>query len=221
MKWSLVVVCALAAPVSAEPCPPMANYPHALTRADTEIVDGGGIVVGALPERDDGKPDPRGAVADWKFNKKAAVVTHLAPGLDVVAASAAGTLASKDGDAQVAVKHAAKTAPILVAPAVSKIERYAPERVKHPYVETVAQLSGDPPASAIAIVVFDKAGKVGRSWGSVAANQKDLHIYTSGGCAPLPDGTVDSKVDDEITLAWVDSSGRLSKLSAPIKVQKK
>src|SRR5436305_6781276 len=112
MKWCLFVCVAGAA--SAEPCPAMGTFPHALTRANTEIVDGGGVVVGALPERDDGKPDPRGTVADWKFAGKAAKVTHIAPGLDVVATPAAGTVTSKDGDDQVTVKHASGAAPAVL-----------------------------------------------------------------------------------------------------------
>ena len=213
-----MLVCGLSGAVSADPCPAMSTFPHALTHDGAEIADGGGVVVGALPERDDGKPDPRGTVADWRFDGKAAKVTHIAPGLDVVAVSAAGTLASKDGDAQVTIKHASTASPVLVAPVVTKVERDAPPHQKHPLVETVAQLSADPPAAAIAIVVFDRAGKAGRSWNTVVPGDRRLHVFTSGGCAPLPDGTVDSQVDDEVVLAWLDASGRLSKPSAPIKV---
>ena len=63
------------------------------------------------------------------------------------------------------------------APAVAKLERNAPEHRKHPLVEMVAQLSADPPASAIAIVVFDRAGKVGRSWNTVVAKDREPNVY--------------------------------------------
>jgi hypothetical protein len=221
MRSSVLLACGLATAASAKPCPTMGNFPHPLTRENAEIVEGGGIVVAALPERDDGKPDPRGTVAQWRFGNKPAKVTHVAPGLDVVATSAAGTLVSKDGDAQVTVKYVPGATPVLPAPVATKLERDAPEHMKHPYVETVATLSADPPAAAIAIVAFDRAGKVARSWNTVVQNNREAHIYTSGGCAPLPEGTVDSQVGDEVVLAWLDASGRLSKLSAPIKVVKK
>jgi hypothetical protein len=158
-------------------------------------------------------------VSEWRFAGKPVTVTHVAPGLDVVAAATAGTLTSKDGDAQVAVKRAAKPVATLPAPAATALERDAPAHVKHPYVATLVRLSADPPASAIALVAFDRTGKTARSWGTVSATDRAPRVYTSGGCARLPDGTIDSQVGDEVVLAWLDASGRLSKLSSPVAVQ--
>ena len=109
--------------------------------------------------------------------------------------------------------------PVLPAPVVAKLERNAPAHQKHLFVWTVARLSADAPGAAVALVAFDRTGKVARSWGTVSSSDREPRIYTSGGCAPNPDGTVDSPVGDELVLAWLDASGRLSKLSAPIKVE--
>ena len=73
------------------------------------------------------------------------------------------------------------------------------------------------PAHAIAIVAFGTDGAA-RSFGVVQPGETGAVIYASGGCLQQPSGLVITQPGDEIQLAWLADSGKLSKKSAKIKV---
>jgi hypothetical protein len=210
MRLGLLII-ASSIPALAAPCPMIKNHAVVLTPDQAAIADGGGIVVGTLPQIGEGDPD-HGAAADWTLDKAKVTVKHIGPGLDVIAG--AGALVDKDGKAIVTVKHGKPAE--LPPPGIASLER-KDSRSKHPWTQTTASLSADPPATAVALVVLDKSGAA-RSWGRVTANAKSIAVFTSGGCATQPDGTTDSAANEEVRLVWLDASGRLSKPSAPIKV---
>lgn len=210
----LPLAAAAATPAVAAPCALIENRAAVLTPDGAAIADGGGIVVGTMPDAQRDMPD-RGAPSTWKVAGKAASLRHVAPGLDVIAATGPATVSGADGKPIASVKHGAPAA--LDAPKLTAVTSFT-SQTRHPWTRVDALLAGDPPAAAVALVVFDKAGTTARSWSRAIGNARDVTVFFSSGCERYPDGTSGAGVGDDVTLAWLDASGRLSKLSAPVTV---
>ena len=208
----------LAPPAVAGPCPVMTPEYVVITPPGTALADGGGIVVAQLLQFN-GDRAPHGVDTAWRFadGSKPAIVA-LAPGLDLLVAPAGASRLDDAKHGKVAdIAHAATAPAELAAPAVKAARRTDFRAGSHSSSTTTAELAAVPPKGALALVVFDKAGKVARSWGTLGGGTS-IAIYASGACGQPPTGLIDSPAGDEIRLAWVDTSGRLSKLSAPVAI---
>jgi hypothetical protein len=224
-----VIIALHPAPVFAGACaqPPPAVL--VLTANDATIASGGGVIA----ELD------QPAFPAWGFVGSkplaAAAFAPLAPGLYRLAVPAkAGwaTLEQRDPKTRtplVRVQRAAAKAdaPATAAPAVRAVEyaEYSGRRGTSRYV--TVELTAPPPAGAIALVLYGvaKAGNVPRSW-ALMRNQPtptttSVTVYASGSCIVQPAGVVGSAVGDQVALAWVDASGRVSAPSATLAVTAK
>ena len=213
----LVLVVSTRVAVAGE-CPSEPLVAKPVTADGAEIAADGGIVV--VYERQAADEPKRGVVKDWRFvdgkQRTAPTVKTLAPGVEVL--QGAGTLLQDAKGGKLRAFSRAKTAPsVLDAPSVSAVVRNVSSAGRRIVETLVVQLSSTAPADRI-LVVFDKAGKVARSWGHGTGSTRNVAVFSKGGCALVAEGTADSQVGDEVRLAWVDTSGRLSKLSPAIKV---
>jgi hypothetical protein len=205
---------------SAGPCAMILNKPAVLTPDGTAIESGGGIVVALMMDRGYDPAHDHGEVAAWRLGDGSTPgLRNVAPGLDVAATTGNTTLV--DASKQVLVHVAgqpAKANAVLPAPRIGSLVRDAPVNARRPYVSTQATLTGDPPATAVALVVYASDGKTARSWGRVTPNEKAVVVYASGSCTTMIPNTVDSNAGDTVKLGWLDTSGRVGKL-AEVKVQ--
>ena len=209
----VVLAALLASPTltAAEPCAIIPNHAVVLTPDGAAIADGGGIVVATEPKLPD--VADHGEATGWTLDRTKVTLARVGPGLEVIT-TAGAALRDADGKAIVAVKHGKP--PALEAPGVARVEQLV-SHGKHPFSSTTAILSADPPAYAVAMIVLDTTGNV-RSWGRVAANVRSVVVFSAGGCATPPSGTVGSSAGEQIRLAWLDASGRQSKPTATIQV---
>ena len=84
--------------------------------------------------------------------------------------------------------------------------------------DVAVTLDAAPPATAVAIVLFDDKS-VPKSWGLLGETTlTTVSAYSQGGCIALPNGTRATKPGDLVRVAFVDEAGRMSPVSAPIKV---
>jgi len=217
----LVVLAAMvSSKVAAGDCAMIEYRPDVLTPAATNLGPHGGVVIAqlAFAER---VTETRSET--WRFRTGShttpPAITTLAPGLAVYTPSlrnASVVLEAGDHKDLVAVSAIGGSIAELAAPAI-KVVKFAESRGRHSSASGWAELTGDPPDGAVALVVFDKAGKA-RSFGTVVKNAKQVTIYSSSDCGgPFP-GTIVSKPGDEIRLAWVDARGALSKQTGAIRV---
>ena len=194
-------------------CAPSSLRPTVATPAGTQIPKTGGIVVLAEKFFDDGKVAKGDVTKRWKPRSGATKIEVLAPGL-VVYRSA---LELVDGKQTVAKFAAAATEPaVLDAPKVKAIVATKTSRGRKSSTEVEVTLDGAVPAGAVAIVAVDAKGKP-MSFGRVEPNGK-LYVYAQHRCEVLPDGTVEPKYGDTVTVFWVDAIGRPSPASKPIKL---
>jgi hypothetical protein len=227
MRLLALVVIALPAFVAAAPCPQLALHASVLTPANATIAPGGGILVAAMADSTDKRGPADADIAArsmWRVRVAdrtiAPGIRVLAPGLDVYdVGNIGGRIVLEDEDQKELVAVTLGKSPDLAAPRVHTLRLDDGSHFKHAFTSISAQLADKVPAGAVAVIAFGKDGA--RSWQRVAAGATDVFVYTSGGCSPLPNGTVQSQIGDEIALAWVDSSGRLSKKSAPVKITSK
>jgi hypothetical protein len=213
----LALVVATRVAVAGEcPSEPLAARP--LTADGAEIAADGGIVV--VYERQAADEPKRGLVKDWRFvdgkQRTAPTVKTVAPGVEVL--QPAGTLLQDArGKKLLGFSRAKAATSVLEAPSVAAAVRNASAAGQRIVETLVVQLQATAPADRI-LVVFDKAGKVARSWAHATGSTRNIAVFSKGGCALVAEGTTDSQVGDEVRLAWVDLSGRLSPLSPAIKV---
>lgn len=218
MKLLAVLLLALSVRLaSAGECADAPLTARPLTTDQTAIPSDGGILVAYQPQAAD-EPQ-RGLVKDWRLvdgaQRTAPRVTPLAPGLERL--QPVGTQLVDGKGASLLRFSAAKAAgPVLDAPAATAVVRTTSEAGRRRMRVVSVALATAAPADRI-LVVFDKAGKVARSWGRGNGSPK-VAVFGSGGCTLVANGTIESQVGDEVRLAWVDRTGRLSGLSAPITV---
>jgi hypothetical protein len=216
-----LVVVALLAPAAADAdCAMIGLVPKVLSAPDIALVEGGGIVVGAVSE--DRAPLDSGDIAvqtDWRFvvpkGTIAPAIESLAPGLAVYKTSA-DTVELKNGKGESLAKatRGAKRDK-LPAPMVKGI-RYDAPISRRSVVKVEVTLDGAAPPGAIALVLADAKGK-SRSW--TKAEGTVLTPYYQRDCLALPNGTEPSKKGDRVTLFWVDESGRKSAFTKPMTIK--
>lgn len=200
---------------AAAKCAMQHQQPKVLTASVAAPVDGGGIVVGTqsvpydLPEQGEALQKSWGFLTGRDISQP--VTTVLAPGLVVYSAqrNTRSTGELNDGTKVIAKltqtndKVAKLAAPRLVAihqPTFGE-KRYRPT--------TTVTLDGTVPADAVAIVLFDAKHKA-RSWREVTAGDSEVAAFARGRCEVVPNGTVESRIGDKVSVAWVDKYGRLS-----------
>lgn len=209
---------ALVSPLASAKCAMGHLAPKVMTTAP--IPAGGGIVVATLDvpysEADEGDAVQPSWQLDVGDAKSAPKIDTLAPGLAVYRVPAGtGTIKLLDGTKVRATATFAKgDAPAALA--APKLEAVRHDRTygRRASAFTTVTLDGAPPAGAVALVLADAKGKP-RSYGLVEGTGTELRVYAQSRCSVLPNGTIESKMGDKVTLFWVDQSGRKS---APSKV---
>ena len=203
-----------------------------LTPDGATLAPDGGVVIGAatsfevkLAGAEDGK-NPAWRFADDKAQHAPELVV-LAPGLVVhrPPVGIGGELTLADGKKPVVTIDRGKDAvAVLEAPNVVSVAHVTkPVRYRGTYQTLHATFKAAAPAGAVAVIVFGVTakGNVARSWSRVEANALTEQVAgTSGRCDVGIPGEIMSKIGDKVVLAWVDASGRLSKLSKPVVVKK-
>ncbi|MEO8703014.1 MAG: hypothetical protein ABI867_23410 [Kofleriaceae bacterium] len=203
-------------------CARMGLAPSVLTPADSAITIGGGIVVGATDAQGD-QLDP-GDVAvqpTWRFAgvATAPVIDLIAPGLAVYRLPATATKATLED-----AKHGVRVRVTVGDDKPLVLDAPKPKAIKHtagmgrrPFTHIVVELREAIPPGAIAIVLADAAGKP-RSWHRVDAGAMTASVFDISRCRVLPNGTIESKGGDLVTLFWVDRAGRKSPASKPFAI---
>lgn len=217
-------------PAVAGPCAIHPIVPHAMTANGTELPPGGGVLV-ALGEGGawDAPAQPDLTKTGWMFvdggKSITPVIRILAPGLAVYEPPA-GTTAIKlsDGKRTLATHPRTAAKPALPAPVVTAVDYVTssiPVGPRQSARDTVtAQLTGDRPANAVAIILF-AAGKPA-SWTSAfsyAGPKGPIELWhTVGRCETQIPGLVATPAKTKVTIAWVDASGRIGAMSKELVV---
>ena len=216
----------LASSAYGKPCPPMSLQPKILTPdRGTLAAKGGGIVVAAQPvytRHADHKPDLQ---PTWRVRAGSQTIAPgvrpIAPGLSVYdVGEARGELVLEDMDQKALLRVTRRKLAPLAAPKPKRV--WSTESVRttrRPYAMVSVELEGKAPATAVALVVFGADGAA-RSWGAVTGDVSTTAVVysTGGGCGAIAPGTLSTHAGERVRLAWLDGAGRLSKLSAPIRV---
>jgi hypothetical protein len=234
-----IAAVAIASPAVAMPCPVSGLEAKVMTPADAVIEDGGGIIVRAVTGANyDPKSHDVLHPASWRLvdgrardaigaraSERAGglIVEVVAPGLAVYRVPAgSGAVSLVDGDRTLVTVQRSpdRDASLLPAPMPVWIgwsqDRHAFRGMRA--VRIFARLIGPAPRGAVAMVAFGADGKA-RSWGDVSANATDVVVFASPGPCQFPaEGVVESRPGEQITVAWLDASGRLSARSAPVEI---
>ncbi len=182
-----------------------------VTSAYKSIPLDGGIVIAAVSDPS-GKLDPGDAALKHTFKLDGGTTVSLAPGLAVIRVTKSGNLVDAAGKTVLAVTSSKPLYP-LPAPEVKLVEleaRHGRRGIERVYV-TIEKLSG------LVVVIADAKGRP-RSWGLIDGPSSRVAAYSQHDCIGLPNGTVPSKLGDTVTVRYVDSYGRLSPPSKPIKI---
>ena len=201
--------------------PPAADAKCAMWGLAPSVIATTSVVVVGYVDREASRLDS-GDVAvrtDWKFRDGGQLVTpkieSLAPGLAVyrLPASATTTVTLED-----ATKKPLATLGSVAKPAGHKAPRAKLIKLEHrlgrrPFASVKVELDGAAPERAVALVLADAKGKP-MSWGRVTAGATTIEVLDSARCRALPNGTVNAKLDQRVTLFWVDDTGVKSPASA-------
>ncbi|MBL0212304.1 MAG: hypothetical protein IPQ07_00195 [Myxococcales bacterium] len=227
------VALATAPPAMAGPCAIEPFGPVPISNGTVAIVEGGGVIVAQeIGGFGRGNTNTAAEQPGWRFKDvntlKRPQIKTLAPGLAVYQLPAGGggtlTLVDDDGKTVFSFKRALAARDELPAPKLRKVTAQtsvatSPRSVTSSWVTATFEPA---PADAVILVVYDvsgTAGPVALSWGRVTGGAKDSVVYQSGGrCRPSIPGLVSPSKGGKVQLAWVDSSGRVSPMSKPIKV---
>ncbi len=224
-----------AAPAAHATCAFLELGPSAITRTGAKLPADGGILVGVGASTSH-KPvagDPSQAKLKATAGGKAVpmIMASLAPGLTVYRPEHAivGAVAVAGADTPLTVTFAKDKGPALAAPVVTSVVSTesmsgGPRGGMESSELTVVAVKGVPDA-AVALVVYRMKDEehVPITYGNPAhdkAGATTIEVYREGGhCrGPVLEGQEFPAADLQVTLAWVDSTGRLSPLSAPIKI---
>ena len=216
-----------------------------LTTRDTKLPVDGGILVGWQADYDGGMDrdkDPS-EQPTWTTTAGKTKVpltrVSIAPGLSVYRPSVAkppkGALLLADGktklgsftiDAKAAINK-------LSAPDIASVSLFETRQHRWSDKQTNVAFKVAPPAEAVAIVMYGKAGaKDTNAQDTSTVNYipfafvriPDTHdkmtvvnmVADTGHCTALPIGTRQPEVNDQVAFAWVDAFGRVSPMSAPV-----
>jgi hypothetical protein len=203
-------------------------------RASWTIAPGGGVVVTMSDVSNEHKSgqDLKLEQPGWRFrdvNTELApsAIRTIAPGLVVyeVPVSAGPSLDMLDHHKQRIATISRGTLKPLAAPAPSRLV-YSSKPLPRggAYMAVSATLTADPPADALALVMFrDDKAHTPMSWihaQAVAHPAKTLDVFhTARRCEQVP-AFVMPAAGDRVVLAWLDTSGRLSPFSKPYTITK-
>lgn len=224
MRTIAVILIAMAfAPATVDAkCARMGQRPIVLT-PDVTVPAGseGGIVIGTEAIGWDQDDEGQAEKAPWGFitgdDLEQAKVTPLAPGLIVLTTQQPGTGGERElGTKKAVIRWGKDKVPLLAAPKVRAVTYKVVPGMRGTNERTMIELSADPPAGAVAVILADaKTGKA-RTWAK--AEGRSIAADETRRCAPMPDGTIRSKPGDKVTVRWVDKHGRLSPPSGTIVV---
>jgi hypothetical protein len=213
----------LARPARATSCQEIIPEPMLLTSANATARTGGGIVI-AYATGHQYETEPQ---KTWTFRDGGKpTFKNIAPGLDVLVIDKPDALRDGKGNllVDVTTPDGKQRDALLGAPAVTQIDRTeSGDRMLGEHWREHLFAKVKVPATAVALVVFDAEGKVARTWGRVTPGTKgvvEVVLYSGGSCGWSPKGMYGASDGDRLRLAWLDTSGRLSKLSKPIRVKK-
>lgn len=208
--------------------------PLVLTPDGAQLPADGGVLVGWTWETRGAKRDTDPSQPpEWQLG--AATKAQLAPGVTVYrpkARTGKFAITGKDGAAVASFGFDASAAAVkLAAPTPTAIRRSEIIGRRGRSIRVDAELASPPPPDAIAVVVYkqrtaidfaqlDRDAAAGADAGADAQTKaKTITIHRDAGrCAFNPKGIEAPAGGDEITFAWVDRFGRLSKPSKAIKV---
>jgi hypothetical protein len=203
-----------------------------MTPAGTSVAADGGVLVEAEVEFHRAAIGSEDALnPTWRFTDGTKTyepeLVTLAPGLVLYRppAGTTGTLTLVDDKTERGnVTRTTDTPAPLAAPAPKKLRFVTSELMHGGSVQWIdATFTTAAPVGAVAVVVYrvTKKGNVARSWMPIEAGATTGRVAgTAGRCSPGIPGEIVSKVGDKVVLAWVDASGRLSKVSKPITVSR-
>lgn len=185
-----------------------------VTSTSKSLPKDGGIVIAAL-NNTRGTLESGDAAMKHAFKIEGGTTVSLAPGLAVIRVTKAGNLVDAAGKTVVAVTAMPKPLMPLPAPEVKLVEaeaRHGRRGIENVFV-SIDNLS----SAMLAVVIADGKG-VPRSFGLVNGQPIRVAAYHQHDCLALPNGTQPTKLGDTVTVRYVDSYGRLSPASKPIKV---
>ncbi len=203
-------------------CVRVAQHPTVLNDAVAAPPEGGLVVSTTV---DGVGPDEGEALQPtWQFKTSTGSekpdMVALAPGLVLYRLPPSVTAAElHDGTkARATVTSVSGKIAELAAPSVSTIRHTTRRGLRGNFASVQVALRTPVPTDALALVVFSANGKRARSFASVSGGATDVVVYAQQRCSALPNGTVESKVGERVTVRWVDKFGRLSAPSKPIKI---
>lgn len=217
---ALLTLAVTSAPVGGK-CMQLELRPQVLT-ASVEITgDGGGIIVATTGTGVDDKGEVLAEQKNWKLRAGKTLadptsITTLAPGLVLYSPPASakgnGDLVTRKGKVlarwkRTNAKHAALDAPVI------KAIKHTADIGKWMSEDTLVELDGKVPATAIAMILVDSKGTA-LTWGVANPGVPAVRVYSHGHC-DVANGTLAPTVGDSVTLAWVDRQGRVSPASKP------
>lgn len=218
----LTSLAATSAPVDAK-CARMHQQPKVLTASVELPVDGGGIVVGTQNVPYDLPDQGEALQKSWGFltgrDLMQPVITVIAPGLVVygVQPNMRTTGELTTGSKVIAKLTVTKDKVAKLAAPKVKAITHVMARGRFSAATNVA-LDGSAPADAIAMVLFDGNGAA-RSWREVPPLATMVEVYGNRRCGVLPNGTIESKAGEKVTVAWLDKYGRLSAQSKLVAIR--
>ncbi len=200
-----------------------------IPKADTAIPSDGGILVaatvsGSYDPANGGKGSAEVVQPKWRLRSgKTAVapkIDVLAPGLAVYrirAESQTAPITLEDDSGKVVASVTASKSKLAAypAPKIKKLE-YIATLSRRSSQRIEATLEVEPAKMTYAIVIADAKGKP-TSWGMTGTGLTQFP-YMHSDCGSLPNGTSIPKPGDIVTLFYVDSTGRRSGASKPMKL---
>ncbi len=204
-------------------CAMVAIAPKPITPASTAIAPGGGILVG-LTYEGQGRNDDKVEQPTWRLKQanelSVPTIKVIAPGLAIYEITGGGTLVDANGKSLVSVKQG-KPLPALATPALkAAVATHDDGATARWGSSSMLQLETtvDAPAGVIGVIVYQTGKPI--QW---AAFEKDgskrAATFRAGGhCANDMPGT-SVPTTGEVTVAWFDSSGRVSAPSAALAIK--
>lgn len=202
-----------------------------MTANGTVLPSGGGVLV-ALGDTGGLDATSQDVMkTGWMFvdggKSVAPVIKLLAPGLALYEPPAGTTeIKLTDGKRVLATHPRSAAKPLLAAPVVTSVDYvtlHSPGPRRPDRDSVTAQLTGARPDGAVAVILF-AAGKPA-SWTSAfhyAGPKGPIELWhTADRCeTPIP-GITATPAGTKVTVAWVDSSGRIGAMSKEIVVVRK
>ena len=195
-----------------------------LTPQNAELDDTGGVVVAIGPRKEasDTKIDDL-AKLPWHFAGDKPAVTVIGPGLAVASAPHHGSaLEDASGNAKLHVRWR-HGKPKLPAPGVKSLVYHEEQSPRGSSSSITLALDAPPPADAIVVLVFNGENPLAKPQWSRISDPKatTLALDARGRCAWVIPGNAMPGNGAVVTIAWLDSSGRVSSMSKPVTIMQK